>query len=198
MGQFLLHLGPIEPDVHCFRVGKVGERVFIVSHDSSEPQCKLPVRTGVTGDEVSDVLGDGGAFHVAAGLNFGGDLFRDIIRPMLKRVEGDNADRVVELARHEIGNYGFEISPLGFGFALNAAQPAKAVNYEVDSLIRAVGHVPWRPACSRHPQLHQTRLPVNLSTKAGNVPVQKQGPRMDARSCACAGSSGWMLTRWDD
>jgi hypothetical protein len=84
------------------------------------------------------VLGDGGAFYVAAGLNFGGDLFRDIIRPMLKRVEGDNADRVVEF-----GNYGFEISPLGFGFAINAAQPAKAVNYEVDSLIRAVAA--WDP-----------------------------------------------------
>ena len=64
------------------------------------------------------MLGDVCPLYVAAGLNFGGDLFRDIIRPMLKRVEGDNADRVVELARHEIGDYGFEISPLGCGFTL--------------------------------------------------------------------------------
>jgi hypothetical protein len=57
----------------------------------------------------------------------GPTIKRKKIRPMLKRVEGDNADRVVELARHEIGNYGFEICPLGFGFAFLGVPPVLGI-----------------------------------------------------------------------
>ena len=64
-----------------------------------QPQRELTIGANVARDEVSDVLGDGCACDSAAGLNFKRDIFRDVLRPMLKRVEGDNADRVVELSR---------------------------------------------------------------------------------------------------
>src|ERR1019366_3639071 len=69
---------------------------------------------------------------------------------MLKRVEGNNADRVIKLSRHEIGDDGFEVGPLDFGFAVNATEPTEAVDYQVDGLIRAVGHDRWRPTRPTH------------------------------------------------
>jgi len=123
---------------------------------SGKPQRELAVWPGVPGDEVANMVRNRSAFDIAAGLNFERDIFRDVLRPMLKRIEGDNADRVVELSRHQIGDDGFEVGPLNFGLAVNGAQPAaKAVDDEVDGLIRAVGHERRGPACSRHTQLPQ-------------------------------------------
>jgi hypothetical protein len=81
-----------------------------------------------------------------------GDIFRDVLRPMLKRIEGDNADRVVELSRHQIDNDSFEVGPLDFRLAVDSTQPAEAVDHEVNCLVRAVGYDPWRPADARHRQ----------------------------------------------
>ena len=78
-------------------------------------------RASEAGNEVLDMLGDGGAFDIAAGLNFEGDIFRDVLRPVLKRIEGDDADRVVELAGHQVGDNGFEVGPLDLGLAVNGA-----------------------------------------------------------------------------
>ena len=47
-----------------------------------------------------------------------GDIFCDVLRPMLKRIEGDNADRVVESSRHQIDNDSFEVGPLDFRLAV--------------------------------------------------------------------------------
>src|SRR5229473_2874751 len=91
---------------------------------------------------------------------------------MLRRVEGDNADRVIELPGHEIGDDGFEVCPLDFGFAVNSAHSAEAVYYEVDGLIRAVGHDPWRPAGAPH-----TRLLRNTPTfkhETGNCSCSRE------------------------
>jgi hypothetical protein len=46
---------------------------------------------------------------------------------VLKGIEGNDANRVVELTRHQVGNDRFEVCSLDFGFAVNA-QPVKAVN----------------------------------------------------------------------
>src|ERR1700726_4127853 len=119
-----------------------------------------------------NMLGDGNPLDIAAGLDFGSDIFRDVLRPMLKRIEGYNTDRVIELPRHEIGEDSFEVCPLDLGFAVNGAQYAKAVNYEVDGLINAVGHEPWRPAGARH-----THLLCNTPTfkhKTGNCSCSKE------------------------
>src|SRR5580658_8628161 len=87
---------------------------------------------------------------------------------MLKRVEGDDADRNVELPRHQIGDDSFEVGPLNVGLAIGGAKPAEAVDYQIDCLIRAVGHDRHDrrgPACSRH-----TQTPT---TPTGIVPAQK-------------------------
>jgi hypothetical protein len=66
---------------------------------------------------------------------------------MLKRIEGNDAHRVVELARYEIADDGFEVRQLNFRFAVNGARPAKAVDDGVDGLIRTVRHGSF--VCSR-------------------------------------------------
>src|SRR6266550_1108776 len=81
---------------------------------------------------------------------------------MFKCVEGNNADRVVELPGQKVGDDSFEVRPLDFRFAVNATQPAKAVDYEVGGLIRAVGHGRWRPVGLTHntpqnPEFNKTR-----------------------------------------
>jgi len=86
---------------------------------SNEPKGQLASRTDEAGNEVPDVLRHGGAFDIAAGLNFDGDIFRDVLGPMLKRIEGDDPDRIIELARYQVRDDGFEISPLDFRFAIN-------------------------------------------------------------------------------
>jgi hypothetical protein len=141
----------------------------------NQPERELTISTASkAGDEVSDVFGDTNAFDVAAGLNLETDVFRDILRPMLKRIEGDNADRVVELSRHQIRDDDFEVGPLDLGFAVNRAKTGKAVDHEVDRLICTVGHYPWRPGGSRHPAAPDDQTNTgNLSTNAEIVPAQK-------------------------
>jgi hypothetical protein len=56
----------------------------------------LSGRASETGNEVLDMLGHGGPFAIAPGLNFEGDIFRDVLRPVLKRIEGDDARRESE------------------------------------------------------------------------------------------------------
>jgi hypothetical protein len=147
-----------------------------VPHGLHQPQRELMIRTGVARDEVADMLGDSNAFDIAAGLNFEGDIFCDILRPMLKRIEGDNAERVVELSRHQIGDDGFEVGLLDFGLAVDGAKSGKAVDHEVDRLIRTVGYDPRRPADARHTHLPPQQGTGNLSTKLAMVPAQKKGP----------------------
>jgi hypothetical protein len=44
---------------------------------------------------------------------------------MLKRVEGDDADRIVELPRYQIGDDSFEVRPLDVGLAVGVPRPPK-------------------------------------------------------------------------
>src|SRR6267154_5996242 len=69
---------------------------------------------------------------------------------MLKRVEGDDADRVIELPGHEIGDDSFEVASLGFGFAASAPQFIKTIDDEIDGLIRPIRHLRRRPVRSIH------------------------------------------------
>src|ERR1700687_1484374 len=94
---------------------------------------------------------------------------------MLKCVEGNNAHRVIELARHEIGDDGFEVCPLDFGFAVNDAKPAEAVDHEVGGMIRAVGHYHWRPTGARH--THLLRNTPTFKHQTGNCSCSKERPR---------------------
>src|SRR5664279_6346649 len=71
---------------------------------------------------------------------------------MLRRVEGDDADRIIELPRYQICDDRFEVCPLDVGLAVSGPKAAKAVDHEIDRLIRAIGHDRRGPACSRHTQ----------------------------------------------
>ena len=79
---------------------------------------------------------------------------------MLKRIEGDNANGVIELAAQKIGNDGFDVGPLDLGLPINAARSGEAIDYEVDGLIRAVGHGRWRPLT----HLSNILTPANTSS----------------------------------
>ena len=49
---------------------------------------------------------------------------------MLKGIEGDDADGIVELPRHQIVDDGFEVCLLDVGLSVGGPQAAKVVDYE--------------------------------------------------------------------
>jgi len=83
------------------------------------------------------MLRHGLARNVAPGLNFLSDVFRNIVCPVLQSVEGNDANRIIELPGHKIANDGFELRALDLGLAIHGAI-LKAVDHEIDRLIRAV------------------------------------------------------------
>lgn len=68
------------------------------------------------------------ARNVAPGLNFLSDIWGDVVRPMLQRVEGNDANGIIELPGHKIADDGFEVCALDLSLAVDAAA-AKAINY---------------------------------------------------------------------
>ena len=107
------------------------------------------------------MLGHALSFDIAAGPNFAGDNLGDVFRPVLKRVEGNDADRIVELPRREVGDDSFEVCPLDFGFAVDATtQLTEAVDHEVNGLIRPIRHDRGLPAGLTHREFPtpQTRI----------------------------------------
>jgi len=58
---------------------------------------------------------------VAAPAQFAGHILGYVLRPALGRIEGDDADRIVVLARKEIQNNGFQVCAFIVGFAPGAA-----------------------------------------------------------------------------
>jgi hypothetical protein len=85
------------------------------------------------------MLRHGFARNVAPGLNFLSDVFGNVVRPTLQSIEGYDAHRIIELAGHKVADDNFEVRALDLGLAVNAAA-AKAINYKVNRLIRAVRH----------------------------------------------------------
>ena len=57
-------------------------------------------------DEIPDAFGDWLSREVASFLNLFSDLPRNIIGPVLTRVEGHHANRFIEIPAHEIGDHG--------------------------------------------------------------------------------------------
>src|SRR5215217_4024367 len=102
--------------------------------------------------------GHGLASNVAPRLYFLSDIFGNVISPMLQRVEGDDADRIIELPGDKIVDDGFDL-----GFAVNRAI-FKAVDHEIDRLIRAVRNGTWRPARSGHSNTPTQQVPERRSS----------------------------------
>jgi len=128
-----------EPANARHNASKIAPTPLVVG-GGGELQRELANRAPVAVDEVADMLGHGDSFDVASGLDFGSNGLRNVIRPMLKCVEGDNADWIIKLASQKIGDDGFEIRPFDLCFAAGAATRADAVHNEVSGLIGPVGH----------------------------------------------------------
>ena len=94
---------------------------------SAQPQSQLPSRAGVVLDEIPDALGDRLACNVTPSLNLLGDLPRNIIGPVLTRVEGHHANRFIEIPAHEIGDHGLKVRAFDIGLAVGGAQRTEAV-----------------------------------------------------------------------
>jgi hypothetical protein len=69
-------------------------------------------------DEISEMVRDGNPLHIVTGLDFRRYLSRHVVGPMLKGVEGDHPDWVIELAGQKIGDGRFEVHPLDLGLAV--------------------------------------------------------------------------------
>ena len=93
----------------------------------------------ITLHELLKVIGQTFPLDIAAGLNFAGDVRGDVFGPVLKGVEGNHADGIVELPCQQVGDDALEICPLDFAFAADAAEPAEPVDNEIYRLVRAVG-----------------------------------------------------------
>ena len=93
------------------------------------------------------MLGHGLTSNVAPGLYFLSDIFGNVVRPMLQRVEGDDANWIIELPGHKIADDGFEVRALDLGLAVHVAI-LKTVDHEIDRLICAKRNGTWRPARS--------------------------------------------------
>jgi hypothetical protein len=97
---------------------------------------------------------------IATRPDFEGDIFRDGLRPMLKGVEGDDADRIVELPGDQIGDDRFEVRPLDVGLAIGGAKAAKAVDHEIDRLaLRTIDGVQPFLGIRKLPQTQRNRDP---------------------------------------
>src|SRR5215204_2817948 len=114
------------------------------------------------------MLGHRLAGNVAPRLYFLSDIFRDLVSPMLQRVEGHDANRIIELPGHEIVDDGFEIGALDLGLAVNGPV-FEAVDHEIDRLIRTVRNGTRRPARSGHGNTPTQQVPEKIKpTRVGS------------------------------
>jgi hypothetical protein len=79
--------------------------------------------------------------YLVDGLAQTKDIFRNTLGPSLRRVEGGDADRVIELAGHHIGDDGLEVGPLDIGPTEGSAQAPKVIDDEVEGLIGPFGTI---------------------------------------------------------
>src|SRR5262245_18235225 len=108
---------------------------FSWSPSSNQSRRVLQRRAGAF-DEILQVIGHRHAVAVAAHLDFPGDIRRQILRPVLQRVEGKDADRIFELSGQEVGNDRFEIAP--FDLALDAPGRAGILDDDKNGLVSAI------------------------------------------------------------
>jgi len=74
------------------------------------------------------------AGKINAPLNLACDILRDVFRPILCGVECDHANRVAVLARHQIGDDGFKIGLLDFGFGKRGAKVSEIIDDKINGL----------------------------------------------------------------
>ena len=77
--------------------------------------------TFVAFDKILNGGGHISRLQIAAPAQFVSHVFGNVLRPSLFSVEGDDADRIVVLARKEILDNGFQVRRFVVGFAPGAA-----------------------------------------------------------------------------
>src|SRR5258708_11196610 len=103
------------------------------------------------------------------------DIFRNIVGPPFSRVEGDDPNRIVELAGHQIGDDCFQVGPLDIGLAKREAQPSKIIKDDIEGLTGAVRHY-RRGQTPTHTQTPATRTLGKFNHKNGRRSAKKQVP----------------------
>ena len=89
---------------------------------SDQPKGQLTsIRALVPFDKIRDRRGKIPHLQIAATAQFARDVFRNVFRPALGGIEGDDADRVAILAGQQVLNYRFEVGGFVIGFASGAA-----------------------------------------------------------------------------
>lgn len=83
-------------------------------------------------------------------------------------VEGNDAERVFLLARHQVGEDSLKVSCLGVGLAPNGAKTPQIILRKVDRLIVAGGHDRGRPAATRHTQNSTLTDPEKIGAEGWN------------------------------
>jgi hypothetical protein len=83
------------------------------------------------------------AVDVATTADFSRDILRQIVAPVLQRVEGNHLDRVAELSRQKVGYDGLYVGALGFP---GDSMLAWTFHDQIDRLIGAIRHTLRKPA----------------------------------------------------
>ena len=79
--------------------------------------------------------------EIAAPAQLVGYILRNIFGPALGRIEGDDADRIIVLARKEILNNGFQVRGFVVGFPPSAADLPEIFGDKIDRLIAVIGTI---------------------------------------------------------
>ena len=87
--------------------------------------------------------------EIVAPAQLAGDILRNVFRPALGRIEGDDADRIAILARKQVLDDGLKISGLIVGLPPSAADLPKIIGNEIDRLVAVSGYDRGRPIGSQ-------------------------------------------------
>ncbi|MBW5437905.1 hypothetical protein FXB41_25065 [Bradyrhizobium canariense] len=141
-------------------------------------------------DEVAEIVGQRHAIDVAARPNLAGDVGRDVLHPVLERVEGDDLDGVVEAAGDEFANRGVEIASLDTDFG----RLVEAVDHHEQGLVCAIGHDRGWHAGFKHVRHSRLRFRSPSTGKTGRRFLRsasfcedQRNSRRRASSVMCSG-----------
>ena len=107
-------------------------------------------------------------------------------------LKGDDADWVVILAGHQLGNDGFQISPIFADLAICPAEPTGVVQHEIDGLIDTVRHDRWGPSPTIRSSSNATPSEVKHESRRRFCP--KSGPGQCIHDCGMGADAMQVLS----
>src|ERR1700761_8179020 len=85
-----------------------------------------------------------------------GDVGRNVLRPAICGVEGNDAHRVAELSLEHAHDHRLKVGSVGIGFSISAARGTEVVQDYVDVLALVLGNDRWCQSEIPHATLHAT------------------------------------------